>query len=81
MTLHARGLQELPEGGYYDLYLTKGGKPVVLCGTFNVKGNDVVVHLSAAYDLNHFDKDGWVITRQGPENHEPTEVVLKGTAA
>jgi hypothetical protein len=81
MTLHARDLQELPEGGYYDLYLTKGGKPVVLCGTFNVKGNEVVVHLSAAYDLNHFDKDGWVITRQGPENHEPTEVVLMGTAA
>jgi hypothetical protein len=81
MTLHARGLQELPEGGYYDLYLTKGGKPVVLCGTFNAKGNGVVVHLSAAYDLDHFDKDGWVITRQGPENHEPTQVVLKGTTA
>ena len=80
MTLAARGLQELPEGGYYDLYLTKGGKPVVLCGTFNVKGDQVVVHLSAAYDLEHFDKDGWVITRQGPKNHEPTEIVLKGTA-
>jgi hypothetical protein len=80
MILHARGLKELPEGGYYDLYLTKGGKPVVLCGTFNVKGDEVVVHLSAAYDLDHFDKDGWVITRQGPDNHEPTEVVLKGTA-
>ena len=81
MTLAARGLQELPEGGYYDLYLTKGGKPVVLCGTFNVKGDQVVVRLSAAYDLDHFDKDGWVITRQGPGNHEPTEIVLKGTAA
>ena len=80
MTLHARGLDELPEGGYYDLYLTKGGKPVVLCGTFNVKGEDVVVRLSAAYDLDHFDKDGWVITRQLPQNHEPTEVVLKPTA-
>jgi hypothetical protein len=80
MTLHARGLQELPEGGYYDLYLTKGGKPVVLCGTFNVKGDEVVVRFSAAYDLGHFDKDGWVITRQLPENHKPTEVVLKPTA-
>ena len=80
MILHTRGLQQLPEGGYYDLYLTKGGKPVVLCGTFNVKGDEVVVHFSAAYDLGHFDKDGWVITRQLPENHEPTEVVLKPTA-
>ena len=80
MILHARGLQQLPEGGYYDLYLTKGGKPVVLCGTFNVKGDDVVVHFSAAYDLKHFDKNGWVITRQRPKNHKPTEVVLKPTS-
>jgi hypothetical protein len=79
MILHARGLQQLPEGGYYDLYLTKGGKPVVLCGTFNVTGNEVIVHFSAAYDLSHFDKDGWVITRQRPENHQPTEVVLQPT--
>jgi hypothetical protein len=79
MILHARGLQQLPEGGYYDLYLTKGGKPIVLCGTFNVKGSEVIVHFSAAYDLSHFDKDGWVITRQRPPNHEPTEVVLKPT--
>lgn len=79
MILHARGLQQLPEGGYYDLYLTKAGKPVVLCGTFNVKGDEVIVHFSAAYDLKHFDKDGWVITRQRPENHEPTEVVLEPT--
>jgi hypothetical protein len=80
MLLHARGLQQLPEGGYYDLYLTKGGKPVVLCGTFNVKGREIIVRFSAAYDLNHFDKDGWVITRQLPGNHEPTEVVLKPTS-
>jgi hypothetical protein len=79
MILHARGLQQLPEGGYYDLYLTKGGKPIVLCGTFNVKGDEVIVHFSAAYDLKHFDKNGWVITRQRPENHEPTEVVLEPT--
>jgi hypothetical protein len=79
MILHARGLQQLPEGGYYDLYLTKGGRPVVLCGTFNVKGDEVIVHFTAAYELTHFDKDGWVITRQRPGNHEPTEVVLKPT--
>jgi hypothetical protein len=77
MLLHATGLEQLPEGGYYDLYLTKGGKPLVLCGTFNVKGSEVIVRFSAAYDLNHFDKDGWVITRQLVGNHEPTEVVLK----
>jgi hypothetical protein len=81
MLLHATGLQRLPEGGYYNLYLTKGGKPVVLCGSFNVKGSEVVVRFSAAYDLSHFDRDGWVITRQLPGNHEPTDIALKPTPA
>jgi hypothetical protein len=81
MILRVRGLQPLPEGGYYDLYLTKGGKPVVLCGTFNVESREVVVHFSAAYDLGHFDKNGWVVTRQLPAHHEPTDIVLKPTTA
>jgi hypothetical protein len=81
MLLHATGLRQLPEGGYYDLYLTKGGKPVVLCGSFNVRSGEAIVRFSAAYDLSHFDRDGWVITRQLRSNHEPTEIVLKPTAA
>jgi hypothetical protein len=81
MLLHATGLRQLPEGGYYDLYLTKGGKPVVLCGSFNVRDGEAIVRFSAAYDLSHFDRDGWVITRQLPTNHQPTEIVLKPTAA
>jgi hypothetical protein len=81
MLLHTTGLRQLPEGGYYDLYLTKGGKPVVLCGSFNVKAGEAIVRFSAAYDLSHFDRDGWVITRQLPSNHKPTEIVLKPTVA
>jgi hypothetical protein len=81
MLLHATGLRQLPEGGYYDLYLTKGGKPVVLCGSFNVRGGEAIVRFSAAYDLSHFDRDGWVITRQLPSNHQPTEIVLKPSVA
>jgi len=81
MLLHATGLRQLPEGGYYDLYLTKGGKPVVLCGSFNVRSGEAIVRFSAAYDLSHFDRNGWVITRQLPSNHEPTQIVLKPTVA
>ena len=81
MLLHATGLRQLPEGGYYDLYLTKGGQPVVLCGSFNVRDGEAIVRFSAAYDLSHFDRDGWVITRQLPRKHQPTEIVLKPTAA
>jgi hypothetical protein len=77
MVLRVRGLQELPSGGYYDLYLTKGGKPVVLCGTFNVGQGLTEIRLTAAYDLSHFDSNGWVVTRQMPGHHEPTDIVLK----
>ena len=77
MILHVNGLNTLPKGGYYDLYLTRGGKPVVLCGTFNVAGQQAVIRMSAAYDLSHFDRNGWVVTRQLPGHFEPTDVVLK----
>jgi len=77
MVLRVTGLNELPEGGYYDLYLTHNGKPVALGGIFNVGRGETIVRLSAAYDLNHFDKNGWIVTRQMPGQHKPTDVVLK----
>ena len=81
MILHTRGLQQLPEGGYYDLYLTKGGKPRRALRHLQREGRRRSSCTSARPTTSsHFDKDGWVITRQGPENHEPTEVVLKPTA-
>jgi Anti-sigma-K factor rskA len=77
MVLHVSGLPKLTQGGYYALFLTKGGKPLVSCGTINVSGA-TSVRLSAAYALEHFDKDGWVIVRQTPANHfQPNQIVLK----
>jgi hypothetical protein len=77
MVLHVNGLPKLKDGGYYALYLTKGGRPIVSCGTINVSGA-TSVRLSAAYALEHFDKDGWVIVRQTPANHfRPNQIVLK----
>jgi hypothetical protein len=77
MLLRVSGLDELAEGGYYDLYLTRDGKPRVLCGTFNVIGREVVVRFTAAYDLSRFDRDGWVVTRQPPGHHDPDQIVLR----
>jgi hypothetical protein len=77
MVLRVKGLQALPSGGYYDLYLTRGGKPVVLCGTFNVGREQTEIRLTAAYDLSHFDSNGWVVTRQLPGHHKPTDIVLQ----
>ena len=36
MVVTVRGLDHLAAGDYYTLALTKKGKPVVTCGTFNV---------------------------------------------
>jgi hypothetical protein len=77
MVLHVKNLETLPEGGYYILYLTRGGKPLAHCGSFNVTRDEVVVRLNAAYEFERFDKDGWVVTRQLPGQHEPTEIVLR----
>ena len=77
MVLHITGLPKLSNGGYYALYLTKGGRPLVSCGTINVDGA-TSVRLSAAYALEHFDKNGWVVVRQTPANHfRPNQIVLK----
>jgi hypothetical protein len=77
MLLHVKNLDTLPEGGYYDLYLTRDGKPLALCGSFNVTRGEVVVRFTAAYNLERFDKNGWVVTRQLPGEHDPNEIVLR----
>jgi hypothetical protein len=79
MVLHVSGLPKLKDGGYYALYLTKGGRPLVSCGTINVSGA-TSVRMSAAYALEHFDKNGWVIVRQTPANNfRPNQIVLTAT--
>jgi hypothetical protein len=77
MILRVKGLNRLGKGGYYDLYLTNGGKPVVLCGTFNATDGVAEIRMNAAYDLSRFDKNGWVVTRQPSGHHEPDQIVLR----
>ena len=60
MLVTVRGLKPLPEGGYYELLLTRDGKPVATCGSFKVRSRgSTTVPLGASYDLNNFD--GWVV--------------------
>jgi hypothetical protein len=75
MVVNVSGLRELAKGGYYNLYLTKKGEPVVLCGSFVVQGDRTTVLYTEPYTLKHFD--GWVVTQQNPGHHEPGPVVLK----
>jgi hypothetical protein len=53
--------------------------PLVSCGTINAKGN-TVVRLTAAYNLENFDHNGWVIVRKTPANNfDASQIVLKAT--
>ena len=65
MEMTVRGLPELPEGGTYELWLTKDGRLADRCGTFAVAGARTVVPLNAPYPLRRYD--GWVVTRTGSD--------------
>jgi hypothetical protein len=56
------GLKQLPKGQYYEMYLTRHGKPLATCGTFRLASGDSV-RLNAPYNLRHYN--GWIVTREG----------------
>ena len=45
---------------YYELWLTRDGKPVAPCGSFRVNADTTTVRLSVPYKSPSFD--GWVVT-------------------
>jgi hypothetical protein len=59
---------------YYELWLTKNGKPVVPCGSFRVNPKNTTVRLSVPYTFSHFD--GWVVTTQPAHQRSIGPVVL-----
>ncbi len=61
LLVHVIGLKPLPKGKWYELYLTRKGKPAAYCGAFAVnKTGRTTVHLSVPYRLKGFD--GWIVT-------------------
>ena len=75
MVLTVEGLEPLPRTGYYELYLTRNGKPLAHCGSFDVEDEGrTKVRLSAAYDLGRFD--GWVVLKHVPPAPASDEVLL-----
>ena len=63
MELTVSGLEPLPRGGLYELWLTKHGELAESCGTFSVSTAETAVPLNAPYRLG--DYDGWVVVRTG----------------
>jgi hypothetical protein len=75
MELEVNNLPTQPNRGtYYELWLTRNGKPVAPCGAFRVNQRTTTVRLSVPYDFKRFN--GWVVTRQGVNDGGPGAVVL-----
>ena len=71
LRLKVRGLPRQREGAYYELYLTRPGKPRVTCGTFRVHPGTTTVRLNAPYEFTR--PYGWVVVarRPGERGGEP----------
>jgi len=60
---------------YYELWLTKNGKPVAPCGSFRVNERNTTVELSVPYTFSRFD--GWVVTAQSGRERVVGPVVMR----
>ena len=60
---------------YYELWLSRNGKPVAPCGSFRVNPKNTTVRLSVPYHFSHFD--GWVVTAQSAHDTTIGPIVLR----
>jgi hypothetical protein len=71
LRLEVEGLPELPEGGYYLLWLAEDGEYGVACGSFRVGKGQTEVEWDVSYRLAGYD--AWVITAYRPDEPEDVE--------
>jgi hypothetical protein len=70
MLVRVSGLKPLPNGQFYELYLTRNGKPAAYCGAFAVNSTGrTSVHFSVPYKLKGYD--GWIVTPSAPKQSPP----------
>jgi hypothetical protein len=75
MELQVTGLAKQPNrAAYYELWLSRNGKPTAPCGSFRVNAKTTTLRLSVPYAITNFD--GWIVTRQPAHDHAPGAVVL-----
>ena len=81
--MRVSGLPRLPEGGWYDLLLSKEGRPTVSCGTFSTGPGMTTVRLNVGYALGEWrdeDRyDGWVVTAFVPGKPAMSKRILLTT--
>jgi hypothetical protein len=64
LELRVSGLNELPPGDFYVLWLAKDGKYAGTCGSFRVTAGEATLRWDAAYRLEDYDE--WVISARHP---------------
>jgi hypothetical protein len=74
MLVTVRGLPRLSGRAYYELFLTRNGKPIAPCGGFNVKPGTTTLDFTVPYSLKRFD--GWVVIRVAPGERDRGPVLL-----
>ena len=66
MEVRVNGLAPSASGRPFELWLTRGGEPAALCGSFRVAPDGTaVVPMNAPYRLDDFD--GWVVVVEGSQ--------------
>jgi hypothetical protein len=78
LQLRVRGLKDLPKGGYYELLLTRNGKPGPSCGTFRTSGGRTTIVLNAPYPLKRWN--GWIVVAHYPDETTSGPVLTTRTA-
>ena len=74
MLVTVEGLPRLPEGDYYSLFMTRKGKAVATCGTFNVNGTERKdVRFTVAYDFDKYD--GLLLAEYRASDHKDHPVL------
>ena len=77
LRLEVRKLKPLGPGGYYEMWLTRGGRRVGTCGTFRITGERAEVRLNAPYKLGR--GVGWLVTARRPGTPASAEKVVLTT--
>jgi Anti-sigma-K factor rskA len=73
LEMKVSGLPKQPAGDYYELWLTRHGKPFVSCGTFRIQGKTATVRFSVPYKLSRYG--GWVVTKVA-SGDEPGQTLM-----
>jgi len=75
MAVRAEGLRHLPPGQFYYLYMTKGGKRIVVCASFNVDGGnkETTLRFVVGYPLKPFD--GFAVAQWRPQLRQERQLM------